>query len=241
MSSKDNFSIEKLDKQVFKQRNFLDKLLLNNGFKEINKNWKKYILSVFFIDILKITEDLIVLLKNGSGYTDSVATRLLIERYIYCKYILKAKNQNRFNNWMLKNYKKERVMICNILGSINNKKIEEEKKFLNKKELFKYIEFLDKEIDVVGKKIVNHEEFKFSDMIAELDIKRKDKLNHYLYYVVYPFLSSNVHGSARSMESHFIKNKDEVVLTDKKDRPELLTTALYVNKEIFKTVKKFFK
>ena len=111
---------------------------------------------------------------------------------------------------MLKNYKKERVMICNILGSINNKKIEEEKKFLNKKELFKYIEFLDKEIDVVGKKIVNHEEFKFSDMIAELDIKRKDKLNHYLYYVVYPFLSSNVHGSARSMESHFIKNKDVI-------------------------------
>ena len=240
MISKKRFSIEKLEKQVLKQRNFLDDLLLNNGFQEINKNWKKYIVSMFFIDILKITEDLILLLKNGSGYTDSVATRLLVERYIYCKYILKAKNQNRFNNWMLKNYKKERVMICSILGSINNKKIEEEKKFLNKIELSKYIKFLDKEIEVVNKKLVKSEAFNFLDMIADLDIKRKDKLNHYLYYVVYPFLSSDVHGSVRSMESHFIKKEHELILSAKKDKPELLVTALYINKEIFKVVKKAF-
>lgn len=141
---------------------------------------------------------------------------------------------------MLKNYRKEKSMIGKILGNINNHKIEEEKKFINKTELSKYIKFLNEEINKVNKQTAKNEEFEFSNMITELDVSRKDKLNHYLYYVVYPFLSSDVHGSARSMESHFKKEEQNVILNEKKDKPELLTTALYINKEIFKVVKKTF-
>ncbi|QQG52744.1 MAG: hypothetical protein HY931_00730 [Candidatus Falkowbacteria bacterium] len=240
MSNPKNISIKGLKKQILKERKFLDDLLLNNNLKEIDRNWKKYIVSIFFIDILKITEDLVVLLESGSGYVDSVATRLLVERYIYFKYILKGKNQGRFNNWILKNYRKEKSMIGKILGNINNHKIEEEKKFINKTELSKHIKFLNEEISKVSKQTTKSEEFDFSDMITELDVNRKDKLNHYLYYVVYPLLSSDVHGSARSMESHFKKEEQNVILNEKKDKPELLTTALYINKEIFKVVKKTF-
>lgn len=240
MSNPINISIKELKKQILKERKFLDDLLLNNNLKEIDRNWKKYIVSIFFIDILKITEDLVALLENGSGYVDSVATRLLVERYIYFKYILRGKNQSRFNNWMLKNHRKEKSMIGKILGNINNNKIEEQKKFINKTELSKHIKFLNEEISKVNKQTAKSEEFDFSDMIAKLDVNRKDKLNHYLYYVVYPFLSSDVHGSARSMASHIKMGSQSIILNEKKDKPELLSTALYINKEIFKIVKKHF-
>jgi Family of unknown function (DUF5677) len=241
MNNKQKNLLKKLKKQIEKQDLFFNNYLNTDDLSIIKNNWSIYFSLINFVNILQITKDLSVLLDRGNSYADSITTRLLIERYFIFKYVLNDKTQNRFNAWILNGYKKERKMMCNILGEINNKQINEGNNGITKKYLNKKIKEVDTEIAKLNKLIIKDVTFELKIVIKELDNDKKLDNAHWLYHVAYALLSEDVHGSPRSMEYFLINMGTKIsVNLERGERLELLITTLYINQDVFKTIKKLY-
>ncbi len=197
----------KIDKILKKEKDFLNLLLVSDDVKNIYTDWKKYFIFLFFVDLVLLTDSFLVSVKNRSYHVDKIVTRILIERFIVFQYVVRGRNQNRFNNLFLQSYKEDKKFLCRVLGALNNS-IEEIPKAINKKEVKDRINFIDREIKKIEAQIKNIKKFDMDDLV----IKNKN-LPYYLRVVSYPLLSGYVHGNFRSLE---------YILESGKDKPPLI-------------------
>jgi len=226
----------KIEKILKKEKDFLKLLLVSDDVKNIDTDWKKYFIFLFFVDLVLLTDSFLMSVKNRSYHVDKIVTRILIERFIVFQYVVRGRNQDRFSNLVLQSYREDRKFLCKVLGALNNNSIEEMPKAINKKEAKNHINFIDTEIEKIVSQIKNIKKFDMDDLV----IKNKN-LPHYFRVVAYPFLSGYIHGSFRSLEYILENGKDKPPIIKKYEvGEELLVTVLYINKYIFSKTKKNF-
>lgn len=231
----ENFKI-KIEKILKKEKDFLDLLLSSNDIKNIDTDWKKYFVFLFFVDLFLLTDSFIISLKNKAYHVDKIIARVLIERFIAFQYVVRGRNKDRFGNLVLESFKEDKKFFGKILGALNNKSIEEMPKAINKKEIKNHISLIDKDIKNITTQIKNLKKFDKDDLVT-----KNKNIPHYFRVVSYPFLSGYIHGSFRSLESILKNDKDKrLFIKEYETGEESLVTVLYINKYIFSKTKKIF-
>lgn len=229
--------LKRLEKKVISEEKFIN--LSDADKKRFSSDYRFYIAYSGFYIILKLTKDFLNLFENGHSYLENVAIRLILEKLIYCKYILNIKDNYRFNVWWAEQQSRELEVLKNILKAITLHGMQEDKVFANRKYLIEKIKEKELEINSFLSRLEQSgddrykkiEYLKMNDMVNELDRSRKEKIFQYAYYVVCQNINRDVHGSARSVEY--------LMQIDKKDSRGNLEAVLFANNEIFKIFKKY--